>query len=317
MKRGPVLLVDGNNMAMRAIYASRHSHMEAAGMNTGPLTTFMASFAKIVSEVDPVAVAIAWDGRTSMRHQLIAGYKANRSDPPDIRDLRRDSFLLIRQLLGKLNMGINDERIFDFEADDVIAAWWVRIMHSDATEIVIASSDKDFLQLLGPNPHGVETKVLRLSSAGTESDWWDAKRFEEVHGYSNVFWPQVMALAGDRADGVPGIPGIGPKRAQALLEEHEWNLVKALREKHPDYLFKIQDSLLAVNLRQQNQRAPVRMPLKPFNDTAKPSRELLDWLDHYGMIALKGKIVLGTLWSPARTPGRPLQLRLPLPEAGA
>jgi 5'-3' exonuclease len=316
MKRGPMLLVDGNNMAMRSIYAARNSHMEAAGMNTGPLTTFMASFTKIVSEVDPSSIAIAWDGLTSMRNQLIAGYKANRHDPPDIKDLRRDSFLLIRQLLHKLNMGITQERIFDFEADDVIAAWWAMITPADATEIVIASSDKDFLQLLGPNPHGVETRVLRLSSAGTESDWWDAEKFEAVNGYNSVYWPLVTALTGDQADGVPGIPGIGPKRAQKLLEEHEWHLVQALRAKHPDYLLKVQDNLLAVNLRQQNQRATVKLP-RPFNSTVKPDQGLLNWLDHYAMIALKGKIVTGTLWSPTRTPGRPLQLRLPLPEAGA
>ena len=316
MKRGPALLVDGNNMAMRSIYAARHSHMEAAGVNTGPLTTFMASFTKIVSEVEPTSVAIAWDGRTSMRHQLLSTYKANRHDPPDIRDLRRDSFLLIRQLLNMLRMGITEERIFDFEADDVIAAWWAMITPADATEILIASSDKDFLQLLGPNPHGVETRVIRLSSANTPSDWWDAEKFEAAFGYSNVYWPLVTALAGDTVDGVVGIPGIGPKRAQKLLEDHEWQLVRALRAKHPDHLMQVQDNLLAVNLRQQNQRATVQ-PLKPFNANVKPDKGLLNWLDHYAMIALKGKIVTGTLWSPSRTPGRPLQLRLPLPEAGA
>ena len=311
---GPVLLIDGNNMAMRAVYASRHSHMEGAGINTGPLTTYMASLTRIVAEVQPTKLAVAWDGRTSMRHKLIAGYKAKRNEPPDVKDLRRDSFMLIRQIHGYL--GIHDHRVFDFEADDVIAAWWDMLTPEEASEIVIASSDKDFLQLLGPNPQGVETRVLRLSSAGTPSDWWDAEKFETVNGYKASRWPLVTALTGDEVDGVPGIPGIGPKRAQKLLEEHDWNLVQALRAKHPEDLLKVQDNLLAVNLRVQNERAPVRT-ISDFDSHLEPSKRFLWWLDHYGFIALKGKIVTGALWEPAKLPGRPFQLKLPLSGADA
>lgn len=312
MKRiGVTLLVDGNNLAMRAVHAAKHSHMRAAGVNTGPLTIFMTSLAKIVYEVNPTRFAVAWDGGSYMRTQLIAGYKANRRPAPTLEDLTHDTFRLIMELLSLLD--IPQTRVPGYEADDVIAAWWHLITPDDATRITIASSDKDFLQLIGDSPHQVPTDQLRLSSADTPTDWWYEERLWNELGYEPHHWPLIAALAGDKADNVLGIPGIGPKRAQKLLESYGWNLVEAVRAEYPDYLLQVQDNLLAVNLREPDETLTVTLP-KRFDRTSDASPQLVRFLDTYQMISLKGKIMTKSLWGPMKIPGRPLQLPLPLPD---
>lgn len=311
---GVTLLVDANNLAMRAVHAAKHSQMSAAGVNTGPLTIFMTSLAKIVAETNPTRLAFAWDGGSFMRTQLIEGYKANRHSAPELDDLQHDTFGLIIELLSHL--GVQQVRVTGYEADDVIAAWWRRITPEDATRIVIASSDKDFLQLLGDNPNGVITEQFRLSSSGTPSDWWDENRVIEDLGYTPQQWPLVAALAGDNADNVRGIPGIGVKRAVKLLKAYDWHLMEAVMAEHPDYLMRVRDNRIAVNLREAMDNLDMAVPLlfDPYQD---PSPELLRFLDLYEMIGLKGKIIAKTLWKPEKLPGRPLQLKLPLAGGGA
>jgi DNA polymerase-1 len=311
---GPALLVDGNNLAMRAVHAAKHSAMTAAGVNTGPLTIFMDSLARIVREVQPTSLAIAWDRGGSIRHQLIEGYKANRHEASEIGELRNDSFQLIGDLLHQLR--IHQASDYGFEADDIIAYWWRELDLEDAHSIVIASSDKDFLQLVGLNPNGLPTRLLRLSSADTPSDWWTELRMVEELGFTPEQWPLITALAGDRADNILGIPNIGPKRAQKLLEAHEWNLVTALKSAHPEYLLRVQDNLLAVNLRTQAEDPVVPMPA-PFDSRVGLTTGLREFLEHFKLKGLQDKIEKGILWSAPKLPGRPLQLKLPLPGPGA
>lgn len=311
---GPALLVDGNNLAMRAVYASKHSTMTAAGVNTGPLTIFMDSLASIVRMVKPARLAVAWDRGGSIRHQLVEGYKANRHEASEIGEMRNDSFQLISDLLHQLQ--IHQASDYGFEADDIIAYWWRELDLSCADSIVIASSDKDFLQLVGLNPHGLPTRLLRLSSADAPTDWWTEVRMVKELGFTPEQWPLITALAGDRADNIIGIPNIGPKRAQKLLETHEWNLVTALKSAHPEYLLRVQDNLLAVNLREQAEDPDVPMPAA-FEPHVRSTTGLQEFLTHFKLKGLRDKIENDTLWSGPKLPGRPLQLKLPLPDPGA
>jgi len=311
---GPALLVDGNNLAMRAIHAAKYSSMTAAGVNTGPLTIFMDSLARIVREVKPYRLAVAWDRGGSMRNQLIAGYKANRHEASEIGELKNDSLQLISDLLHELY--IHQASDYGFEADDIIAYWWRELAIKDADSIFIASSDKDFLQLVGLNPQGLPTRLMRLSSADTPTDTWTEVRMLQELGFTPEKWPLITALAGDRADNVLGIPNIGPKRAQKLLEAHDWNLVAALKSAHPEYLLRVQDNLLAVNLRTQAEDPDVPMPAV-FDSHIRETAGLRDFLQHFKLTGLETKIKNQVLWSAPKLPGRPLQLRLPLPDPGA
>jgi 5'-3' exonuclease len=311
---GPALLVDGNNLAMRAVHAAKHSTMTAAGVNTGPLTIFIDSLAAIVRMVEPTSMAIAWDRGSSIRHQLIEGYKANRHEASEIGQLKNDSFQLISDLLYQLH--IHQASDYGFEADDIIAYWWRELDLMHAGSIVIASSDKDFLQLVGLNPHGLPTRLLRLSSADTPSDWWTELRMVEELGFTPEQWPLITSLAGDRADNILGIPNIGPKRAQKLLEAHGWNLVTALKSAHPEYLLRVQDNLLAVNLRVQAEDPDVSMPAA-FEPHVQLHTGLREFLAHFKLKGLSNKIERDELWRAPKLPGRPLQLKLPLSDPSA
>jgi 5'-3' exonuclease len=312
----PALLVDGNNLAVRAIHAARHSHMSAAGINTGPLKIFIDSFARLVRDYRPHRIAVAWDsGGSDLRTALLPQYKGNRHTAPDIRNLQNDIFPLLQEFLDHL--GITQVAEAGHEADDIIASWWQGITRDEADVIVIASSDKDFLQLVGPNPDGVTTKLVRLSSADTPTDEWTAERMVAELGYSPAQWPLLAALSGDVADNVPGIPGIGFKRAQKLLERHGWNLVTALREEYPAELIRVQDNLLVVNLREVPEDLTVPPPgLFHPNRTVEPI--LIQFLDLYELTSVKERLMAGTMWiGSTRRVGRPFQLEIPLQRPSA
>jgi 5'-3' exonuclease len=311
MARGSALLVDGNNLAMRSIYAARYSHMSAEGVNTGPMKIFIDSLAKIVQDEQPLWMGIAWDGTSKMRTELISGYKANRHAPPsDISDLSHDSFKLIITLL--MHLGIHQVRFPQHEADDVIAAWWRWFTPDQGDKITIASADKDFLQLVGPNPQGVPTELLRLSSGDAVTDRWDEARVVEELGYRPDQWPLVASLTGDKVDNIIGIPGIGPKKAVKLLESHGWNPIAAAQAAFPEHEMQIRDNLIAVDLRSEGNTIDT-LALPSFPRKPVLSSDFESFLDHYKMISLKGKVTVGTLWDPhsSNPPGRPFQLPIP------
>ena len=86
------------------------------------------------------------------------------------------------------------------------------------------SSDKDLLQLLSPR-----VRQIRLSSYDTPTDEWTEARFTHERDYKPHQLPYMMALMGDPGDGIPGLRGIGPKRAFKMLTGFDWDLATLIR----------------------------------------------------------------------------------------
>jgi DNA polymerase-1 len=221
------LLVDGNNLLMRAIYATLQSGMEVGGINTGGLLVFINTLTKHIRETKATHVGVAWDMvGGSHRRSIDSQYKVNRQLGPTAQQ-KKLIFPLVKEFCTLA--GITQYELEGWEADDIVAGWWADTWHeltdNKATDpvIIILSSDKDFLQLLGDNPHGLRTVQLRLSSFQTDTDMWTATRVQEIYGCQPRQLPMMMAFMGDLADNVTGIRGIGPKKAKKLLETHNWD----------------------------------------------------------------------------------------------
>ena len=290
------LLIDGPNLTMRAIHAGLHGPMSASGTNTAALTIFVNSLGKLIREESPSYIGIAWDSpEKGYRYSLHEGYKANRAESP-IQDVKDSTFALVREFCHLL--GMCSTEVPTMEADDVIANWW----HSAPQgPLLIASSDHDFLQLAGPNPQGIETVVLRFGNGGIESRWGGEAVSRLYH--SPEHYPLIAVLAGDTSDNIPGIRGIGPKKAVKLLEKHEWDLESVLDEFPAD-----RESVRAyfgmINLRDVS-LSHLAMPT-PVRVDEELTPRLRSFLERYELRGALGKFQAGTFWRgvPYRRPSQ-------------
>lgn len=290
------MLIDGNNMLMRAIFAAQRSAaMSADGVVTGPLVIFVNSLAKHISMSRPDKVAVAWDGgRSQERIRLSADYKSNRVGAPEGEDeVRQSTFQLAKQFLTLAN--VYHLQLSGREADDLIASWWALENPGRNSMIEIVSSDKDFLQLVGTNPHGVPVEQTRLSSADVPTDRWDAHRVLRDLDCTPENWASVTALMGDKSDNVIGVPGIGPKKAVKLLKAHEWDLERAAATL-PEHAERIKINYQLVNLRQPALRLASIPSFQPTRQGNTLYEGLLRFLDQYKMATIRDRLGSQRLW---------------------
>lgn len=201
-----LLIIDGHSYAYRAFHAIRELH-SPSGQPTNAIYGFIKMLAKLRATVEPTHWIVVWDGGLSdKRIAALPEYKAQRPEMPENMRPQLDeigSYLEAAGIASFCRDGI--------EADDVIAciAWRAESL---GWTTVIASSDKDFMQLVSPriglfNPHDK-----------TEAVWTD----EQVRAKTGVEPSQIvdwLSLIGDNVDNISGVPGVGPKTAADLLRQ--------------------------------------------------------------------------------------------------
>ncbi len=214
-----VLLVDGTGLLVRAGHAGRPTGLSASGVPTGQLLFFINSLTRIVRKVEPAYVAVCWDGRRGRewRQAICPEYKASRYEPghdPWPAEERAMTFCVLSAMQSVTHR--------EFEADDGIAALWraFRACQPDAT-IIIASDDGDLHQLLDPGVY-----QIGLGAGGqTRNVMWVRSKY----GCAPRRLPVLRAMMGDPSDGIPGIPGVGPRKALQLLPETSQSITQAMR----------------------------------------------------------------------------------------
>jgi DNA polymerase-1 len=281
-----LLLIDGNNLYMRSYYATLHDSMTADGESTAALVVFANTLTRHIREEQPDRVVVCWDGGGSdYRLRILPSYKANRLQKASEVRTGRDQVKEFLSLAGVFQV----ERT-GFEADDLIAKYW----HDAEEEIVLVSEDKDFLQIAGPNPNLYPCEILR----STGERWNEARVHERLGAWPSEV-PSVMALTGDDSDNVPGVPGIGPKKAVQLLSEAGWSL-EAID--HPDVaqmLSQVLRNRVLVNLRMPVPGL-ILPPPPPFHPTSSASALYADFVEYLSRYHLKGllsRLYSGTLWT--------------------
>ena len=214
MKSGDHLfLVDGSAYIFRAYHALPPLTRKSDGLPVGAVSGFCNMLWKLLQEardtsvgVVPTHFAVIFDySSKTFRNELYPEYKANRDAPPE--DLR-PQFGLIRQATRAFNIPCIETE--GFEADDIIATYAKEAREAGA-DVTIISSDKDLMQLIGPQVIMYDTMKDRR---------FDAEGVFEKFGVYPEKMIDLQALAGDSTDNIPGIPGIGPKTAALLLNEY-------------------------------------------------------------------------------------------------
>jgi DNA polymerase-1 len=197
-------LIDGSGFIFRA-YHSLPPLNRSDGTPTGAVYGFINMILKLVEGADATHMAVIFDaGRTTFRNRIYPQYKAHR--PPAPEDLV-PQFPLVRE--ATVALGLPSIELADYEADDIIATY-TRLARGHGMEVVIVSSDKDLMQLIG---HGVSMyDGMKQKVIGPE-------QVIEKFGVGPDKVHDVLALIGDSSDNVPGVPGIGPKTAAELIAQ--------------------------------------------------------------------------------------------------
>jgi DNA polymerase I len=197
-------IVDGSGYIYRAFFANQHLRT-STGTPTNAIYGFTAMLRALVKAEEPTHLAIAFDsGRDGWRRDLYPAYKENRSAKPEELAAQEPA---IREIVDGYRIPVVQQA--GMEADDLIATM-VRKARAEGLDVVVVTSDKDLMQLVGPGVLMLDTmKDKRIGP----------KEVEEKFGVPPSGVIDVLALAGDTSDNIPGVPGIGPKTATALIQE--------------------------------------------------------------------------------------------------
>lgn len=209
------LFVDGHSLAYRAFYAFFHSRDGGLRTSTGIPTSvcygFLRALLDVLDQEKPSHVAVAFDTRQpTFRHEADETYKAGRPETPEefIQDIEN-----LKHLLTALNIPILMAP--GYEADDILGTLVAQVPPDVSVRIL--SGDQDLFQLIEKEDR---IRVLHLNNKDKTSDF-TAEKVKEKLG----IWPwQVVdykALCGDSSDNIPGVKGIGQKRAVELLTQYE------------------------------------------------------------------------------------------------
>ncbi len=195
-------LIDSNNYIFRAFFGMPSMHAPD-GTPVHATYGFARTVLKLLGERQPDYVAAVFERGPSFRTELYADYKANRDEPPEDLVPQFDS---ARQVAAAL--GLHCLEVDGFEADDLIGTLATQLRRQ-GIRVIIVSSDKDLAQL-------VDDGITLLDIAKDRE--LDADGVLEVFGVRPEQIVDYLALAGDSVDNIPGVRGVGPKTARALLQ---------------------------------------------------------------------------------------------------
>lgn len=208
-----LLIVDGSNLAHRCRHVFSLSYK---GLDVSVLYGFLRTLYSVMQTYDPTAVIVCWDGGVpAFRYQAIPTYKRHtHADDPSYPD-----FLDQLDQLGELlpTMGVLSLRRRGTEADDLMYAAAAML---PTAQVVIMTTDRDLYQALAL-PH------VRIYNPSKEEEV-TRETFEAVSDGVKYFeWTLYRAMVGDSSDGVPGVVGVGHKKALALLRsiDHAYSFV--------------------------------------------------------------------------------------------
>jgi DNA polymerase-1 len=200
-----VYLIDASVYVFRAYYSMPPDMRDTDGNPVHALYGFARFLADLLERVRPEYIAVAFDGSlsTSFRNRIFPAYKANREPaPPDL----ALQFERCRDFCGHL--GLAWFHSSEYEADDIIGTLAHRV-RGEGLRTTLVTRDKDMAQLVGPGD-------VYWDYAGDTR--YQYHEIEERFGVVPERYADYLALAGDAVDNIPGVPGVGPKTAAALMK---------------------------------------------------------------------------------------------------
>lgn len=279
-----LLLVDGLAGAYRFFHAIRGLRTQA-GQPVNAVFGFVRMMQQLERHWRPTHMAVVFDGGTPpARLALVPDYKAHRKPMPD--DLKQQLPVLNAYLAAAAVEGL---RLDACEADDVLATLARRAADA-GSEVMIATGDKDLYQLVDGH--------IRIVSLAGEPTAMDAGAVENKTGVRPEQIPDWLALTGDAADNIKGVPGVGPKTAAKLLKT--FGGLPALYERleaveSPKLRQTLADSRDIVERNLKMVRLDCEVPGVPDWQTLQrrpePVRDLLDFYRRYEFTAFANSLM--------------------------
>src|SRR3954471_3870725 len=277
-----LVLVDGSGYIFRAFFALPPM-TRPDGTPVNAVFGFANMLLRLLQEYAGDDIVVVFDASgTSFRNDMYADYKANRDAPPP--ELK-PQFSLVREAARAFSLPAVEEE--GYEADDLIASY-ARTARAAGEEVLVVSSDKDLMQLVGDG--------VRM---------WDPMKQKEIgreevverFGVGPELVRDALALIGDTSDNVPGVPGIGPKNASQLLTEFgslEGLLANLDRIKQPKRRESLEQNAerarLSYRLVCLDPDAPLPLPLDGLRRTPFDPQALLQFLNANGFKSLAARI---------------------------
>ena len=204
MAKHKLFLIDGHALCYRCFFAIREL-VTSKGQPTNAVFGFIRVLRSILAKYHPDYMAVCFDSKEKTRRQeKFAEYKIHRPPMPD--DLR-SQIPVIKDVIQAFNVPIFERG--GFEADDIIATITTKLANKDL-DVVIVSDDKDMYQLAGKSVKFFGSKNQMIL---------DSEAINEKLGFDPKHMVDFIGLAGDSADNIPGVKGIGKVNAAQLINE--------------------------------------------------------------------------------------------------
>lgn len=205
-----VAVIDGNSLIHRAFHAVGAPMTAPDGTPTNAVFGFMSMLLKMLGDFKPDVVICAWDvHRPDWRMKLLERYKAQR---PPMDPALAAQFPLIKGLLE--SMGIPCVSMEGFEGDDILGTV-ARMGEEKGYRVYLITGDKDAYQLSTEL-----TSIVTTKKGMTDVAVMDPAAVVERYGVRPDQVPDFLGLKGDPSDNIPGVPGIGPKKAADLISKY-------------------------------------------------------------------------------------------------
>ncbi|WP_273397856.1 DNA polymerase I [Thermophilibacter mediterraneus] len=206
-----IAVIDGNSLMHRAFHAIRQPMTAPDGRSTNALFGFFNMFIKLVDTFRPDGVICAFDrGKPRVRMEMLPQYKAQR---PPMDPALREQFPMVKELLGALDVPVAE--LEGWEGDDILGTL-ARRGEAAGYTMLLFTGDRDMYQLTTDR-----VKVVSTKKGVTDVAIMDPATVEDLyHGITPELVPDFYGLKGDSSDNIPGVPGIGPKKAAALIVQY-------------------------------------------------------------------------------------------------
>jgi len=208
-----LLLVDGHYYLYRSFFAIREL-TNSRGEPTNAIFGFTKALRKMLADLSPDLGAVVWDrGLPERRTALQPAYKQQRPEMPEEMRSQQGFMQEFVKLLGLASLSLPDT-----EADDLIAAY-TKVALEKGHEVIIATNDKDILQLGGDRVKIYSTNKADLETPTSPHALLGTDEIRAKWGVEPAQIAEVLALTGDSSDNIPGVEGVGIKTASALIRE--------------------------------------------------------------------------------------------------
>lgn len=207
-----IVLIDGHSLLFRAFYAMPLSMTGTDGIHTNAVYGFVMILRKVLEEEKPDFLAVAFDlSAPTFRHKMYEAYKGNRAPaPPEF----HEQVPLMKKLLTAMDIPYIEKE--GWEADDLLGTL-AKKSENNGFNVRLVSGDRDLLQIASDK---IQIIIPKTKGGTTTYEKYYADDVQHAYGVTPSEFIDVKALMGDTSDNIPGLPGVGPKTAEAIISKY-------------------------------------------------------------------------------------------------